>query len=83
MTSGSKKHIETFGSRSASKSLSYHDTYRSHVEAGAIDDEIELVHQSSRKSSTSLTKTTGTSGMQDEKEGVRVTTSVTVMRDVL
>jgi hypothetical protein len=83
VNSDSKKHVETFGSRGPRKSFSHLDTYRSHVEAGTGDDEIELVLQSSRKSSTSLTRTTGASGAHDDKEGVRVTTNVTVVRDVL
>ncbi|KAH7401166.1 hypothetical protein DE146DRAFT_718391 [Phaeosphaeria sp. MPI-PUGE-AT-0046c] len=81
--SGSKKHIETIGSRSRKQSLNHLDTYQSHVEAGPSDDKIELFVQKLRKSSTSLSHTVGTSHVYDEKEGVRVTTNVTIVRDVL
>jgi hypothetical protein len=83
MNSDSKNHLETIGSRGRRKSLSRLDTYRSHVEAGPVDDEIELVLQDSRKSSMSSTRKIDTLGVQDDREGVRVTTNVTIVRDVL
>lgn len=83
VNSDSRKHVETIGSHSLRKSFSHLDTYRSHIEGGTGDDEIELVLQNSRKSSTSPSHTTGTSDAHDVKEGVRVTTNVTVVRDVL
>ncbi|KAL5120059.1 hypothetical protein ACEQ8H_001884, partial [Pleosporales sp. CAS-2024a] len=52
INSESLKHIETIGSRSGPrKSSSHPDLYRSRVEVGYGDDEIELVFQDSRKPS--------------------------------
>lgn len=83
INSDSNNHVATIGSRGHRKSLGHLDTYRSHVEAGPIDDEIELVPQDSRKSSMSPTRMPGTLGIHDDKVGVRVTTNVTIVRDVL
>jgi hypothetical protein len=85
MNSDSKKHTATYGSYPGPrKSFTHLDTYRSHVQGGhSGDDEIELVFQDSRKSSASPTRTTSAIGTQDEKDSVRVTTDVTVVRDVL
>jgi hypothetical protein len=67
------------------RSFSHHDTYRSHVRGGKSDgdDEIELVFQGSRKSSTSPMRNMSRTQVQDDKDAVRVTTDVTVVRDVL
>jgi hypothetical protein len=61
------------------KSVGHPGAARSHAHAGRSgDDEVELVFRElSRKSSTSG------QGALDMKDGVRVTTDVTVTRDVL
>jgi hypothetical protein len=78
-------HTPQLGSKTPRKSLSHLDTYRSHIGGGKEegDDEIELVYQgASRKSSTSPMRAPSGTGTNDDKE-VRVTTDVTVVRDVL
>jgi hypothetical protein len=58
-------------------------TFRSHIEGGRMDDEVELVSLD-RKPSSSPIGTTREKEMVDGKEkAVTVTTNVTVMRDVL
>jgi hypothetical protein len=66
------------------RSLSHPGPARSYAQARKIgDDEMELVLRESRKSSLSPTRTTTATGVHDSKDAVRVTTDVTVTRDML
>jgi hypothetical protein len=80
---GTSEYVRSGPQKSFDPSHGHRATSRVHVEAGRFgDDEIQLVLQDSRKSS--LSRTTGTTseaGAHNDKDAVKVTTNVTVVRE--